>query len=303
MTAPNAQLVLDCACNLGEGPVWHADALWFVDIYAGALHRYDPKTDEHESRPVAQHLGGVLSAAIPCTDGHWLLALSGGFALLDWENTRVEPLVALPEPHPNNRLNDAKADPSGRVWAGTMNNAMERDKAILYRLDHDHTITEQVDPVSLSNGLAWSADGKKMYYIDTPTKRVDVFDFDARAPEPHAPAINRRVLHELGQFDGSPDGMTIDTEGNLWVALWGGSRVVHIHGTTGNEIGEIKIPASQVTSCCFGGAELKDLYITTAAGGLNDEQKAKQPHAGGIFRAPLAVGGRPAQLYGKPSDR
>jgi len=245
----------------------------------------------------------VLAAAIPCTDGHWLLCLKDGFALLDWENTRVEPLVALPDPHPNNRLNDAKADPSGRVWAGTMNNAMERDQAILYRLDHDHAVTEQIQPVSLSNGLAWSADGKRMFYIDTPTKRVDVFDFDAGAPAPHAPAINRRTLHEFGQFDGSPDGMTIDTNDNLWVALWGGSRVAHIHGTTGKELGEIRVPASQVTSCTFGGDELKDFYITTALGGLSDEQKIEQPHAGGVFHAKPDVGGRPVDLYGKPSDR
>lgn len=299
-TADRVELVLDHHCDLGEGPVWHDGAVWFVDIYAGEIHRFDPATAAHEVRMVTE---GTLSAVLPCTDGHWLLVLTAGFALLDWASGQIEPLVMLEDAAPNNRFNDAKADPTGRVWAGTMNNAMERDKARLFRLDHDHTVRTMVEPVSLSNGLAWTGDGSRMFYIDTPTKKVDVFDFDGAAPEPHTPARNRRTLMEFGPFEGSPDGMAIDAEDHVWVALWGGSRVVRLHGETGERLDEIQLPASQVTSCCFGGEGLRDLFITTARTGLSGERLQVEPHAGGLFRARLAVGGTPAALYGRPTDR
>ncbi|MFT5424632.1 MAG: sugar lactone lactonase YvrE [Phycisphaerales bacterium] len=303
MSRTQAKLALDCQCDLGEGPTWHENALWFVNINAGELHRFDPVTGVHEFKPAAQHFGGLLGAAVPCTDGHWLLVLKDGFALFEWPEGRVEPIAQLDNPALNNRFNDAKADPTGRVWAGTMDMNIAPDLAALYRLDHDHTITTQVEKISLSNGLAWSSDAKKMYYIDTLTGRVDVFDFDGDAPAPHAPAINRRTLHEFGKFDGSPDGMTIDADDNLWVALWGGSKLVHLDGNTGEQLGEIGLPASQVTSCAFGGPDHKDLYITTARGGLTGQQSLEQPHAGGLFVATPDVGGRPADLFGNPADR
>ncbi|MFG0305368.1 MAG: SMP-30/gluconolactonase/LRE family protein [Phycisphaerales bacterium JB040] len=297
---PGPELALDARCALGEGPVWHEGALWFVNIPGGELHRFEPASGAHEVRTL---LDGFLSSAIPCTDGHWLVSVQDGFALYDWANDRLEPIRGLDDPDPGNRFNDAKADPSGRVWAGTMSTRGVRDNAALYRLDHDHTLRAMVSPVTLSNGMAWSADASRMYYIDTPTRRVDVFDFDAEAPEPHTPVRNRRTLIEFGALEGSPDGMTIDRDDNLWVALWGGSRVVHVNGHTGERLGDVGLPASQVTSCCFGGSDLEVLFITTARAGLSDERLAAEPHAGGVFRLVPGVGGRPADLFGLRADR
>lgn len=294
------ELILDSRCALGEGPVWHQGALWFVNILRGELHRFEPEAGTHEVRTL---LNGVVTAAIPCTDGHWLICVQDGFALYDWDAGRLEPIRGLDDPDPGNRFNDAKADPSGRVWAGTMSTRGVEGNAALYRLDHDHSLRAMVSPVTLSNGLAWSADGTRMFYIDTPTKRVDVFDFDAEAPEPHTPVRNRRTLIEFGALEGSPDGMTIDRDDNVWVALWGGSRVVHVDGRTGERLNDMELPASQVTSCCFGGEGYDTLYVTTARVGLNEDRLESEPHAGGVFRVTTRVGGRPPHLYGLPADR
>jgi sugar lactone lactonase YvrE len=189
-------------------------------------------------------------------------------------------------------MNDGKCDRAGRFWAGTMAMKEGPGAGSLYRLDTDHSVHTMVTGVTISNGLCWSLDDKQMYYIDTPLGRVDVFDFDA----PSGAIKNRRTLFEIPKENGAPDGMTIDEDGCLWVAHWGGGAVRR-YTTKGVVDQTIELPASRVTSCMFGGSDLRDLYITTASIGLTPEQQREQPHAGGIFVSRTGVTGTPGYLF------
>src|SRR5918999_4891566 len=178
----------------------------------------------------------------------------------------------------SNRMNDGKCDPAGRFWAGTMAMDGARGRGALYRLDADRSVARMLGAVSVSNGLAWSADSSTMYYIDTPTGSVDAFEFDADA----GAISGRRPFVKIDGGDGMPDGMTIDSEGGLWVALWGGGAV-HRYDAGGRLDGIVEVPASLTTSCTFGGSDLGDLYITTASTGLGEAELRDQPLAGSLF--------------------
>src|SRR5690606_19311707 len=201
-----------------------------------------------------------------------------GFALLDLENgNRIN--IGDPEKGlPDNRFNDGKCDSRGRFWAGSLHEE-GGNEAALYMLDGSGSIAKKIDQVSCSNGLAWSLDDRTFYYIDTPTRQVVAYDFEIATGE----LSNRRVVINVDPSDGLPDGMTIDAEGMLWVALWGGWKVIRWNPHTKEKLLEIKLPVSQVTSCTFGGKNLKDLYITSAKIGLTPNELAVQPHAGALF--------------------
>lgn len=291
------ELWVDARNELAEGPVWHDGALWWVNIPAGELHRVGVSPAGAAGGHERREIGRMLGAAVPVAGeaGRWLLAAQDGFAWLDWATGATTPILDPPARAVETRFNDGKCDPAGRFWAGTLHLRGEEDRAALYVLDGGLRVREAVSPVSLSNGLAWSGDGATMYYIDTPTRRVDAFDFDAATG-----AISRRRgvfdLSEQG-LDGYPDGMTIDAGDRLWVATWGASAVLCIDPKSGRLVEQVRVPATQVSSCCFGGAGLDELFITTAAQGLPAEQRAAQPHAGGIFRARPGVKGRPVQPF------
>lgn len=282
-----AELILDAKAELAEGPCWLADRerLLWVDIKAGHVHLLDPVTGEDRVIEVGQPVG----AAVPADDGRAVVALRDGFALLDLDSGRIEAVAEVEKELDGNRMNDGKCDPSGRFWAGTMAMDGRRGAGSLYRLDDRRHVERMVEGVSISNGLGWSLDGRRMYYIDTPEDRVDVFDFDPATGS----IANRRQFAPI-DGPGHPDGMAVDAEGGLWVALWGGSRVVHFlpHGTAD---GSVELPVAQVTSCCFGGPDLRDLYITTAWEHLAPERR--QPHAGGLFRCRPGVAGLPTRAY------
>jgi sugar lactone lactonase YvrE len=186
-------------------------------------------------------------------------------------------------------MNDGRCDAAGRFWAGTMATDGRRGAGALYRLEQGRAVERMVEGVSISNGIDWSLDGRLMYYIDTPEDRVDVFDFD-----PDTGSIANRRLFAKIEGGGHPDGMTVDAEGGLWVALWGGSRVAHLL-PDGTPDGGVELPVAQVSSCCFGGSDLRDLYITTAWEHLAAERR--EPHAGSLFRARPGVAGQPAHAY------
>lgn len=275
----NATCILPAASILAEGPVWHDGYLWWVDIERGELHRLDASTHTDRAWKFPHRIGFI----IPTVRGDFLVGTDRGIARFSPEAAELA-FVANPEPGvPGNRFNDAKCDPSGRLWAGTMAVDESPGRGALYRIDPDLRATKAVQKISISNGLAWSTDGRTMYYVDSPTRRVDAFDF-----EPASGTLSgRRTVIEIS--DGFPDGMSIDHDGNLWIAIWGGWCVACHNPHSGQRIAQVRVPAEFVTSCCFGPA--KSIYITTSSRDVTESGRAAQPLAGGIFQAEVGITG------------
>ena len=278
-TAAVAAPVGDVAAVLGEGPYWvpEDDCLLWVDIHRGHLHRtYFPS-----SETVTIDLGAV-SAAFPAVGGGILTAGGNKLALhLPAERgekwtTRV---IAEVPARAGVRFNDAAVDPAGRVWVGSMHVDESEPLGELYRLDAGGVLTTVVKGVTVSNGTGWSPDGTRMYYVDSPMRKIDVFDYDPAAGE----AFQRRVFADLSAFDGVPDGLTVDADGYVWVAIWGGG-VLRRFAPGGDQDAVIQVPVSQPTSCAFGGPGMSDLYVTTAKVGLSEAELRDQPLAGRLLR-------------------
>ncbi len=285
------ELVADLRNVIGEGPVWLEDEqrLVWVDIKGHHVHWLDPKTGRLEQIDVSADVGAVA----PTTSGALIAAAGNGFQALDQKSGRIKTLAVAEPDRPGNRMNDGKCDSRGRFWAGTMADDETPGAGGLYRLNLDHTVDRMLSDVTVSNGLDWTADDRLMYYIDSASHRVDVLDYESSA----GTIANRRPLIQIDKSDGMPDGMTLDAEGGLWVALWGGWSVRRYRPDGSFDL-EIKIPVGKVSSCVFGGPDLSDLYITTAASGLSEKQLEKQPHAGGLFRGRPGHGGRPPYRFG-----
>ena len=286
------ELVVDAKAVLGEGPSWDAkQKQWYwVDIMSKRIHRDDPQTGKNETIELDQPVGAV----VPTREGDLIAAMQNGFYRISEDGSQITPLGDPEEDKPDNRFNDGKCDVTGRFWAGTMAMKGGGPVGALYTLEKDGTIVKKLDGVTISNGLAWSPDNKTMYYIDSPTRRIDAFDFDKDSGQ----IVNRRTVISFPGEEGVPDGMTIDAEGMLWVAHWGGWKVWRFDPNSGRVLDEIPVPAAHVTSCCFGGEDGNELYITTARIGLSDEELEKQPHAGGLFRIRTNVKGAPTYEYG-----
>lgn len=292
-----ATLLLDAQATLGEGPIWDTreNILWWIDINEHRLHRYDPLGGKqgggtNDTYDIGQRVGTV----VPRASGGLMLAVEHGFASYD-PATRSLTMLADPEAHlPGNRFNDGKCDPAGRFWAGTLQ-SVEQDMTAgtLYCLNPDGSVEPRVPGVGISNGIVWTADKKTMYFIDSPTRRVDAFDYDNATGQ----IANRRPAIELPAGIGFPDGMTIDAEDRLWVALWAGWGVARFDPTSGQLLEKIDVPAAQVTACALGGPDLRDMYITTARRDLTERDLEKQPHAGGLFHARVAVPGVAANAF------
>jgi sugar lactone lactonase YvrE len=276
-----ANIVIDAKAKLGEGPSWDQrfQRLFWVDIEGFQLHIYDPSTCTDRTIEVGEHIGAV----VPYLKNKVIVALISGLYCLDIE-TGAKVLIHDPEEGKlGNRFNDGKCDPTGRFLAGTMSLNGEHAQGALYSLSTKGNVSLLVDKASISNGLAWSADHRTMYYIDTPTLEVVSFDYDVA----QGTIRNKQLVARLDESEGYPDGMTIDAEGMLWVARWGGKRVSRIHPAHGEVIAEVSLPVNCVTSCAFGGEHLDELYITTA----QDNDSADQPLAGGLFMVKTGVRG------------
>jgi sugar lactone lactonase YvrE len=272
------QTLTDHRCLLGEGPVWDArrSSLFWVDILRGEIHEYRPADGYSHTISVGEYVGAVA----PYRDGRLMAALKSGIVLLD-PDTGEREAVGHPEAHlPGNRYNDGKCDPAGRFWVGSMSLQEEPGAGSLYMIDHDRSITRQLEGVTISNGLAWSNDHRTMYYIDTPTFEVAAFDYDIATGS----ISNRRVAIRIPETDGYPDGMTTDREGCLWIAHWDGWQVTRWDPHTGRKIHHIPMPAARVTSCAFGGDTGSDLYITSARTGLSEEELGRMRGAGGVWK-------------------
>lgn len=289
---------------LGEGPHWddQEQKLLFVDILANKVYKWDPVTDQLDSVTLDDTVGAV----VPCKKGGYLVGLGRTVAHLDWHSQKVTKLQEIPLNGTKNRFNDAKCDPAGRFWTGSMGhqistnpNLFEPEKGELYCYGTDGTIKMWVDKVGISNGLVWTQDHRTMYYIDTIPEQVYGFDYNINT----GAISNRRVVIDYKNYDdddcmGRPDGMTSDVDGNLWIANWGFGKIICFDPKTGKKLRTVQIPAMRTTSCCFGGKNLDELYVTCASQGATEEELAAYPMTGSIFKVTgLGVKGLPADVY------
>jgi sugar lactone lactonase YvrE len=270
-----AEIFVPAGADLAEGPAWNQSAgcLVWVDILGRKVHLTEADGSARASFPFDRHVG----AALPAADGTYLVVRRDGFVTLDPRTGAVTPVLDVLADRPDLRFNDAKADPRGRAFAGTMPYSDGDGTGALYRLDAGPAAKEVFAPTGLSNGLGWSPDGRTMYFIDTPADTVHAFDYDLDTGKLGA----RRVLVEVHH----PDGMCVDDDGCLWVALYGGSAV-HRYTPDGRLDAVIRLPVTNVTCCAFGPGGR--LYITTAINGID---VADQPLAGSLFVAEPGVTG------------
>lgn len=276
------QLVADTRAEIGEGPTWDAGraVLWWVDIMAGRLHRFDPASAMDRSIDVGSPVGAVALRR----SGTLLLALAEGLASLTPDEPRGPTMLrALGTPGDGLRCNDAKCDPAGRCWVGRMAIDLAARVGSLVRVDADLAAVTRLTGLTVPNGLGWSLDGRTMYFTDSAWGEVRAYPYD---PLTGTMGDGRTLVGR--QEDGSmPDGLTVDADGHLWVARWDGGSVDRID-PNGQVEERVTLPVSRVTSCAFGGADLGDLYITTARG---DGDQPAEPYAGGLFLCRPAVGG------------
>jgi sugar lactone lactonase YvrE len=292
-----AELLADARSTLGEGPLWdaaHARILW-VDIVEGRLN--DTRLDG--STETILRVDAPVGAVALRSSGGLVLVAGDGISTCRDDGSGVSE-VAHVTMRPGERWNDAKVDPGGRFVAGTLTEQFHdgvtktypHEGSRLVRLDPDLSLNPVLD-VTLSNGLGWTADGRTFYYVDTMTGRIDAFDYQPAAGE----IANRRPLVHVDESDGFPDGLAVDEEGGIWVALWGG-RSVRRYLPDGTVDAMIELPVTNVTSCAFIGPELDRLVITSAREELTPQQLDAEPHAGSLFIAEPGVRGVPVAAFG-----
>ncbi len=277
-----ADLLLDSKSLLGEGALWNKETqeLYWIDIENGLFHSYNPKNKENKSIELGQKVGTVVPTENGSVHGSVLVALQDGIYELDTKTEQKKLLCKRPEPNfPDNRFNDGKCDAKGRFWVGTISMKNTPQVAALYLFDNQGVITQKADDVTISNGIVWSLDNRKMYYIDTPTKEVKEYDYDNETGNISFSKIAVKIPEGLGY----PDGMTIDSEGMIWIGMWEGFCVTRWNPMTSELLMKIEVPVSRVTSCAFGGKNLDILYITTAKTGASAEELQKYPYSGGLF--------------------
>lgn len=282
------EVVWDAGALLGEGPIWYNDRLHWVDIEKGRLHIYEPKADTKQSFM----LPGKVGTLVPRASGGLVIAGSFGLALFDPATEKLTPLPNPPAETLAGRFNDGKCDPQGRFWVGTMASENGVATGSLYRLDSDFQCQVVQNGIGCSNGLTWSHDHSTFYYIDSFKNRIEAYDFDPGTGN----IDNLRIVREEPKNDETPvfDGMTMDTEGRLWVARWTGNCVQCIDPSSGEVLEAIDVPVRKVTACWFGGDDLGDLYITCASVGETEDQLRDQPYAGALFRCRPGAFGIPA---------
>ena len=268
-------------CTLGEGPVWDArdQSLYWVDIPESRVHRIAA-----DGSLSSWDTGQPVGAVVPRASGGLVAAVRDGFMALDPASGTLTMLAEVERDQPGNRMNDGACDRAGRFYAGTMAFDERPGAGALYRLDPDLRVTTLLTGVSISNGIGWSPDERLMYYIDSQVHRVDVFDYDPATGE----IDGRRPFAAVGEDGVVPDGLTVDADGGVWVAVWGGYAVLH-HDRDGQVIEAVDLPAERVSSCVFGGPDLDRLYITTAAG--------PGESAGALFVCEPGVTGQPSHPF------
>ncbi|XP_071335615.1 regucalcin [Trachinotus anak] len=297
MSSVKVECVVKASTLIGEGPVWEESeqTLLFVDIAGQKIHRWSPRTNQIQS----VETGDMVGFAVPRRSGGYAAGVGRSIVAVDWSTQTMTSLVDLDEDKPNNRLNDGKVDPVGRLLAGTMGKEqrpaeVQKQQGSLFSVSSDLSVTKHLSQVDISNGLDWSLDQKTFFYIDSLSLSIDAFDYDLNSGH----LGNRRVVYRMEEGEGFPDGMTVDAEGRLWVACYNGGRVINIDPVTGVRLHTVSLPVTKTTSCCFGGPDYSDLYVTSACLGLDQSESSQQPLAGHTFRVSgLGVKGRPSNSF------
>jgi sugar lactone lactonase YvrE len=282
---PSTFTTITSQCFLGEGPLWIASlgCFFWVDIERGNLHRYHLETEKLEIRHFPHRLAVVLEGQ----NGKLVLGLDRRLVRYDWETQEIETLCEVEADLPLNRFNDGKVDPQGRIWIGTLSTLFTEAAGSLYRFGSDLQPKVQLENLTISNGMAWTADQRTFYFIDTPTKKIQEFAFDTDSGE----IKFRRIAVEIPEGLGFPDGMCIDGEGMLWVAHYAGAGVYRWNPETGRLLDKIELPVPHVTSCCFGGENMDIMLITSAQENLSPEDLERYPQSGDVFLVKVTVGG------------
>jgi sugar lactone lactonase YvrE len=283
--------IADLGCLLGEGPVWdvQTSALWWVDIKAPAIHRLDPATGRLDRWPAPEVVGALALRR----DGGLVLAVRSGFVFYDPDSGVLVPVASPEADMPGNRMNDAKCDPLGRFWAGTMDDAEKAPTGQLYRLGAERAVKRFHAGFVVANGLGWSGDARTFYFTDSTERTLWAYDFDLAAGE----LGRRRLFAQASPDHGHPDGLCVDADDHVWSAHWNGGRLTR-YRPDGAVDRTVELPVPLVTSCCFGGPNLDVLYVTTATIGMTPAARAAHPQAGGVFAIEgLGVHGRPMHRY------
>ena len=287
MTTGTAEPVVRAQALLGECPLWDSSSqvLLWLDFRRQEVHLYEPATGV--DRVVFVEPTPISAMALRQQGG--LVAAAGrGFVFFDPVSAKIEWIVNV---EAGDRMNDGACDPAGRFLAGTMTFDRQRS-AGLYRLDTDLSVHLVLAPVTVSNGLGWAPNGRTFYYVDTPTCQVVAFDYDVTS----GTIKNGRLFADLRQVQGRPDGLTVDAAGHVWVAMFGGGAVRR-YAPDGHFVQAVPIPTLHVTSCCFGGPDLQDLYVTSASRAMTDEQLASEPLAGAVFSIRTDARGQQDRMF------
>ncbi len=272
-------------CYLGEGPVWNRErkSCFWVDIENGILFQYHWENKSIKSWKFHHKLSFVA----PARDGGLILALDRSIQRFFLETEKLELITVVDDGLIGNRCNDGACDSRGRLWIGTMSMKFTNNAGTLFCINHQHQISKKIESVSISNGLAWSSDNRRLFYIDTPTRLVQSYLFDEETGEI---TFEKNVI-SIPEETGMPDGMTIDEEGMLWIAHWGGFGVYRWNPVNGKVIGKVELPVPLASSCAFAGEALDHLIITTARENMSEEELMEYPGSGDIFVAKMNVRG------------
>ena len=287
-----AQVVFKAKASTGEGSIWNSqrNSLFWVDIEGKTLHEFLPekKTCRHWS------FDRMITTVVPETPNTVVVALQNEVTRVNLDNGSTETISPIFDDNGKLRTNDGKCDPEGRLWVGTMGFGAPHGQASLYCVLSDGSQTTKLIGVTISNGLVWTKDKKYMYYNDTPTGKIARYRYDAESGD----ITWDGIAVQMKPGEGSPDGMTIDNEDHLWVAQWGGFGVYCYDPMTGQQLAKVNVPAPNVASCAFGGANLDELYITTARSSLKPEQLKKYPLSGSLFICRPGAKGVDANRFG-----
>jgi xylono-1,5-lactonase len=270
---------------LGEGPAWDParGVLWFTDIKRRRVHRYDPASGDVTQWDAPAQVGWVL----PADDGALIAGLQTGLARFDPETGDFTHLAEVEPELPGNRLNDATVAPDGSIYFGSMDDSESGPTGRVHRWDGSAAVATAIPAVAITNGPGIAPDGRTLYHVDTVGGVIHAVEL-----APDGTTGTMRDFARIDPIDGHPDGVTVDSLGNVWVGLWGGWRA-RLYSPAGAILREVRIPASNVTKVALGGPDLRTAYVTTASIGLDDAQRAAQPEAGGLFSFAVEVPGQP----------